>query len=46
MMLPTQIGDRTDEVTQGEGCQKTAAVMLEQITYFTYWIQGVVSWLI
>jgi len=45
MMLPTQIGDVTDEVSQGQGCQGTAAAILEPVTYFTYWIQGVVSWM-
>ena len=46
MMLPTQIGDRTDEVTQGEGCGGTATAILEPVTYFIYWVQSVVSWLI
>jgi len=45
MMLPTQVGDRTDEVTQGEGCGSTAVVILEPIMYLTYWAQGIMSWL-
>ena len=46
MMLPAQIGDVTDEVEQGEGCQSTATVILEQITYITYWVQGIASWMV
>ena len=45
MMLPTQIDDRTDEVTGG-GCGGTAAGMLEPVTYFIYWAQGIVSWMV
>jgi len=45
MMLPTQLGDRTDEVTGGEGCGGTAGVMFEYGVYFTYWAQGVVLWM-
>jgi len=45
-MLPTQIGDVTDDVQQGEGCQTTSAVMIEQMVYFTYWIESFVAWLL
>ena len=45
-MLPTQIGDVTDtDSVSGEGCQTTTATMLEQLTYVSYWLQGVVSWM-
>jgi len=45
-MLPAQIGDRTDEVSQGEGCQTTTAAIVEQLVYVAYWLQGVMSWVI
>ena len=47
-MLPTQIGDitDTDSVSGGEGCQTTSAVMLEQMVYFTYWLESFMAWVL
>jgi len=47
-MLSTQIGDvtDTDSVSGGEGCQSTAAVMLEQMVYFTYWLESFMAWVL
>jgi hypothetical protein len=45
MMLPTQIGDRTDEGYQGDGCSATTTGMFEYGTYLIYWAQSVVSWM-
>jgi len=40
-MLPTQIGDVTDtDSVSGEGCLTTSVIMLEQIVYFTYWLES------
>ena len=40
-----QIGDRTDDVSQGEGCQTTTAAIAEQLVYVAYWLQGLMSWM-
>ena len=48
-MLPAQIGDVTDDVSQGEGCQTTTAAIAEQLVHFAYWLQGLqdfMSWVI